>query len=298
MWYVFRMKLAPVLCALLSTLCWAAPTEADLTFEWEIDPFSRPSRGADMGGHLDDVQTVFVVLSRMDVEHAAHIKAATEELRPICTRLRALPPDELRQLCLLADAIEWQTDWVRDTYKSTHGDIAIQPRPCGLEIVVELSKRILNKLNRSSTSQEHVDALLELLSLFGGMDYLAMPRCLLDHRIAIDYKTAYNFFVEFTAACSLVDDAACINRLNALTPVLDYLLQGGEADRHRVGALALAYSSEIPQLKLIVEAEAVNSSTSSPSTKRQVALQPFFEKLPELEAFFCICIRCRCVENW
>lgn len=59
-----------------------------------------------MGAHLDDVQAVFAVLSRMDVEHVAHIKAATEELRPICNRLRALPPDELRQLCLLADAIE------------------------------------------------------------------------------------------------------------------------------------------------------------------------------------------------
>lgn len=101
---------APVLCALLSTLCWAAPMEDDLTFAWEIDPFSRPSRSSDMGAHLDDVQTVFVVLSRIDTNHVALIKEATEELRPICTRLRALPPDELQQLCLLADAIEWQTD--------------------------------------------------------------------------------------------------------------------------------------------------------------------------------------------
>lgn len=280
------MKAAPVLCALLSTLCWAAPMEDDLTFAWEIDPFSRPSRSSDMGAHLDDVQTVFVVLSRIDANHVAHIKEATEELRPICTRLRALPPDELQQLCLLADAIEWQTDWVSDTYKSTHGETVIQPCPCGLEIVVELSESIMNTLSRSSTSQEHVDALLELLSLFGGVDYLAMPRCLLDQRIAKDYKTAYNFFVEFVDACSLVDDATCINRLNELSPVLDYLLQGGEADRHRVGALALAYSYEIPRLKLIVEAEPVDSSTESTSTKRHAALLPFFEKLPELESFF------------
>lgn len=173
---------------------------------------------------------------------------------------------------------------MRDTYKSTHGETAIQLYPCGLEIVAELSEGIMNKLSRSSTAQEHVDALLELLSLFGGVDYLAMPRCLLDHRIAKDYKTACNFFVEFTAACVLTDDAACINRLNALVPVPVYLLQGG-GDRHRVGALALAYSSEMPRLKLIVEAAAVDSATESTSSKRQAALLPFFRNCPSRNPF-------------
>lgn len=306
------MKIHFMLCALAVGVCGNA---AEKTFDFEVSELrqsAQPLQAATpMQAHLCDVMEVYGELVRV---HAAYracadaplneaacaevVKAATQRLRPLCARLRALPPDELRQLCLLADAIEWQANWVRDTYKSTHAETAIQPYPRGLEIVAELSESIMNKLSRASTSQEHMDALLELLSLFGGVDYLPLPRCLLNHRIAKDYKTAYNFFEEFRAACALTDDAACINRLNELMPVLDYLLQGGEADRIRVGFLAYAYSTEMPGLKLIIEMRDVEPATETSAMKRHAALQPFFEKLPELESFFTTVIRMHHVDKW
>jgi len=316
------MRAAPLLYTLMATICCNAtaeePFSCDLPDELITD--YQPEQPTPMQAHLADVQAVLAVLTRIasaydhyegrgtqscrlsEADIVERLKGATEELRPICARLRALPPDELRRLCLLADAIAWQADWVKDTYRSTHGKDLIYPEHLGLEIVAELSDIILRKLQRSSTSQEHVDALLELLSLFGGVDYLPVPRRLLDCRIAKDYKTAYNFFEEFTAACLLSDDEACIKRLNELAPVLDYLLQGGEADRLRIGALACAYrcaayKSEKPRLIAEVVGGA-DDARKATFMKRHAALQPFFEKLPALKDFFYMFSCVRYAEKW
>ena len=312
---MLSMKMQLVLCALVAGLTAPAETEAELSFDWNYNPFEQYTPATPMEAHLQDVAFVFSGLAALNAyyneyynsdasadkpsveERVAYLKETTDKLRPACERLRALPSDELMQLVLLADAIAWQRDWVIDSYKSEHSAVVISEHKSGLENVVELSYTIRRKLSYSSTSQEEVDALLSLLSLFGGVDSLLLPSQLLDQRIAKDYKTAYYFFEDFLAAAQLTDDEACLRRLAELAPLLDYLLQGGEADCLRVAALADAYAyalrrvhGKAPEPLPILPAE-------SPESEREKALNAFFDKLPALRHLFCG-IKMRIVDKW
>ena len=44
------------------------------------------------------------------------IQQITQKLRPYCARLRQLPPEQLLQVCMLADAVLWQSDWIYTGY--------------------------------------------------------------------------------------------------------------------------------------------------------------------------------------
>ena len=304
-----------VLCALIAGLSATAVTEDEPYFDWNYNPFGQYTPATPMEAHLQDVAFVFSGLAALNAyyneyynsdasadkpsveERVAYLKETTDKLRPACERLRALPSDELMQLVLLADAIAWQRDWVIDSYKSEHSAVVISEHKSGLENVVELSYTIRRKLSYSSTSQEEVDALLSLLSLFGGVDSLLLPSQLLGQRIAKDYKTAYYFFEDFLAAAQLTDEEACLRRLAELAPLLDYLLQGGEADCLRVAALADAYAyalrrvhGKAPEPLPILPAE-------SPESEREKALNAFFDKLPALRHLFCG-IKMRIVDKW
>ena len=46
------------------------------------------------------------------------IRQITQKIRPYSTRLRQLPPEQLKQVCMLADAILWQSDWIVRDYCS------------------------------------------------------------------------------------------------------------------------------------------------------------------------------------
>lgn len=303
------MKTHLMLCVLAAGLCANAVEEADFDFAElkKIAHLQQPD--TPMEARLQDVQEVYRVLKRVhavykaqvgapsdDAELVAAVKNATQTLRPLCERLRALTPAELRQLVLLADAIEWQSDWVRDSFLAEHTGADVQPRLCGLEMVAELSDFMGDALQYPQLRAEESAALREFLTLFGGANYLPMPRRLLDHRLAKDYKTAYQFFEDFFAACLLEDDEACARKLGELAPLLDYLLQGGEADRLRVAALADAYVGtmmkhrmrhDLPTLVYPLEGTRLSESEK----KRYAAYAPFFEKLPQLNRCFFILMR-------
>lgn len=305
------MKTQLMLCALAAGLCGNA---AEPEFEWDASDLklsqSAESQAATpMEAHLQDVQAVYRELARVHAVYWAQenapsnkaacvdvVKAATESLRPVCARLRALPATELRQLVLLADAIAWQSDWVRYSYMAEHnGDAVLQSSLCGLELVAELSDFIVEALQHPSSSAEEETALRELLTLFGGEAYLPVPRRLLDYRLAKDYKTAYLFFEEFYDACLSADAAACVEKLKELESWLDYLLQGGEADRLRVAALACAYRQAVSAQKLPrpVYVTGEEKVMTVLEIKRKEALETFFNKLPALKGFFIWGIRCR-----
>lgn len=309
------MKMHLVLCALIAGLSATAVTEDEPYFDWNYNPFGQYTPATPMEAHLQDVELVFSGLAALNAYYneyynsdaaadkpsvearVAYLKETTEKLRPACERLRALPSDELLQLVLLADAIAWQRDWVIDSYKSAHSDVIIPEHMSGLEILVELSYTIRRKLSYSSTSQEEVDALLSLLSLFGGVDSLLLPSQLLDQRIAKDYKTAYYFFADFLAAAQLTDEDACLRRLAELAPLLDYLLQGGEADRLRVAALADAYAYALRRVHGKAPKHLPLLPAESPESEREKALNAFFDKLPALRHLFCG-IKMRIVDKW
>ncbi len=309
------MKKLLVLSALIAGLSAPAVTEDELYFDWNDNPFGQYTPATPMEAHLQDVELVFSGLAALNAYYneyynsaaaadkpsvearVAYLKETTEKLRPACERLRALPADELLQLVLLADAIAWQRDWVIDSYKSAHSDVIIPEHKSGLEILVELSYTIRRKLSYSSTSQAEVDALLSLLSLFGGVDSLLLPRQLLDQRIAKDYKTAYYFFEDFLAAAQLTDEEACLRRLAELAPLLDYLLQGGEADCLRVAALADAYAYALRRVHGKAPKHLPLLPAESPESEREKALNAFFDKLPALRHLFCG-IKMRIVDKW
>ena len=71
--------------------------------------------------------------------------------------------------------------------------------------------------------------------------------------------------------------------LAELQPVLDYLVQGGMADRLRVGAMAEQYA-RVSVLRLLVDREGASGEFSL-SPDMQNTLQPLIESLPELRLF-------------
>lgn len=182
------------------------------------------------------------------------------------------PATELRELCLLADAIDWQGDWLLDM---AEGDSCValardaESLTC-LERLQKAAQAVARRLERGAEPQLAAE-LRRGLALLGGEQVLQLPAQLLEQRWAKDYKTAYAFFCEFKAALAQEDAAA----MSALADYTDYLLQG-EADVLRLNALAAVYAR-------VCRAEyRVRRPRWSISSEMQAAMQPFLQRLPAL----------------
>lgn len=206
--------------------------------------------------YLRDILSAYASLAKLHaaycaaaqgaVPHAelvATIKQTTETLRPLCARLSAVSADELKQLVLLADAVIWQADWMA----SLHCGECKLDLPgndvCGLELLAGLSGCVIESVQYPLTPQDEYDALSELMSVLKGEAVMTQAAYWLDERWVKDYKTAYYFLKDVTAAFSMEDEAAAVKLLQELTPALEYLLQGGETDRLRMTYLTLAFSN-------------------------------------------------------
>lgn len=307
-----------MLCVMLALSSLCSYAVECISFDGGGNPFTAETQSSSLSPtekSLADVQMVYQNLevirelyqnfhatdgtSKVSVEERiALLTSVGERIRPACARLSQLEPDKLKQICLLADAIDWQWDWVRVMCLSETGVDAGEPAMRGFENVAHLSDMLSRQLHHSDTSKEEKAALYDFLSIFGGETSLALPRRMLDERLAKDYKTAYAFFNDFTAAVMLDDDAECITRLRDLEPVLDYLLQGGESDYLRVNSLALIYMvtkfssladysyEEVAKHLPCRVYKTLSARQNGESSPRDAALQPFFEKLPILDSFF------------
>lgn len=213
----------------------------------------------------------------------ATIRAATARLRPLCAQLQALPAPQLRQLCLLADAIIWQRDWLYCTYLAEHG-ITLDPVDAlGLEVLVQLADNATHRLQSPATTAEEKAAWAGLLSLFGGKAALAAPRALLSARRGKDYKTALAFFKDLCAATALPDEAQSLQRIREQARVLDYLLQGGEAARLRLTHLLTSFVQARQNLHRDGLLRPDETCPPRPLSKaRQQALEPLYTRLPAL----------------
>lgn len=153
------------------------------------------------------------------------------ELLPVCRELRKLPPEQLREALLLADAIQWQGSWMASMMMETAPD----PVPMGVfELLIYLNQARLN----ADSPVEMTSLLNRVVAEIGGDAVAALPEKLIHDRLCRDYKTAKNFFDDYTHALKQGDAAA----LRELLPHVDYLVQEGEADLLRVSALAKVYS--------------------------------------------------------
>ena len=273
-----KLLIIPVLAA---CSCMAAVVETPIP---HIDnlPAEQAVLPADMTGQLALLRETMALAEMLQpvaeepglyVAPAATARMVVRKwLLPRCRALQQLPSERLAELCLLADAIDWQSAWLLDM---AEGDSCVaipreaDPTTC-LERLLKTAQALRERL--AARGEDALKAELHFfLDALGGTRVLALPSQLLEQRLAKDYKTAYSFFCEFRAALEQGDVAA----MQALTDYTDYLLQS-EADVLRLEALAEAYAT-------VCRAEyRVRPPAYSLSPAMRAAVQPFLQLLPNM----------------
>lgn len=212
------------------------------------------------------------------------IRQITQKVRPYCARLRQLPPEQLTQVCMLTDAILWQSDWiVRDYCSEVVPDIAFEWLNWGFEELSICAKLIKDRLVNPTATVEEKAAWRELLNELGGEKSLDIPDKLLNERWAKDYKTALNFYKEFSAAATEKNEAACLNKLDKQAEILEYFRQGGELELLRVNALVAAFEEALDTMRDESPFPRPILPKKRRTPARMQALEPFFSSVPALK---------------
>lgn len=255
------------------------PVTDAAVFPEQLAPVCAPA-ASDMEKQLQDVFAVNDALCALygdDDLTAQTIHAAAVQVRPACERLARLSPARLKQICLLADAVLWQRDWV---YRVHLGETGVEMEPgaaVGLELFHLMAQKVQYRLNAPSVSGGEKIAWMELATALGGASVFERPGEWLHDRLATDYKTALTFFRNFHAAAALADDAQALPLLLEELATLNYLIMEGEAARIRVNHLAAAFCSAVKA----VQGAPVPAEMSD---QRQAMLKIYFGKLPGLRA--------------
>lgn len=238
---------------------------------------------------LGDVMTVYDGLNRIisnmygDEPQEEYIRKHTQKIRPSIARLRTLPPEQLKQVCLLADAILWQRGWIEVTYcTEINPDIAFEWMDYGFELLYSYTDNISKRLHSKSTPEAEKAAWHELLQEFGGEAALELPGKLLQQRWAKDYKTALGFFKEVCTAAAEKNEAACLAKLREQAGVLEYFRQGGEMELLRVNGLVEGFREALSTLQEASPFPRPVLPEHHRTAARMAALEPFFTALPEL----------------
>lgn len=234
----------------------------------------------DMQRQLNDVIVVHNALCQFYDEETVSpemIQKVTTEIGPACARLAELSPEKLKELCLLADGIVWQKDWIYSVYLGENGVMMEAPPEYGFELLSLLAKDVKQRLASDTASPAEKEAWNDLLRVLGGEAVLQIPQQWLHDRLATDYKTALTFFTELYAAALVQDEAQSLKLIQEQEAVLAYLTQGGEADCIRLNHLATAFVNAVTKLNAKAEPQTI-------SLARKIALQRFYEKLPSLKA--------------
>ena len=250
---------------------------------------------------LQDATAAYHILSRVnslisnitypalrdDDELPTHeqIRQLTQKLRPHCARLRQLPPEQLLQVCMLADAILWQSDWiVRDYCSAIVPDIEFEWLDWGFEELATCAFLIQRRLNNSTATGEEKAAWREMLQELGGEAALEIPDRLLNERWAKDYKTALTFYIEFCEAAAEKDETTCLKKLGEQAKVLEYFRRGGDVELLRVNALVAAFEEALDTMKDASPFPRPILPKKHRTPARMQALEPFFTALPALKS--------------
>lgn len=216
------------------------------------------------------------------------IRQITQKVRPYCARLRQLPPEQLKQVCMLTDAILWQSDWIVRNYCSeVVADIAFEWLDWGFEELATCAYLIQRRLDSRTATGEEKAAWNELLQELGGEKSLDIPGKLHNERWAKDYKTALNFYKEFCAAATEKNEAACLNKLDEQAEVLEYFRQGGELELLRVNALVAAFEEALDTMRDESPFPRPILPKKHRTPARMQALEPFFTAIPALKPLLC-----------
>lgn len=288
------MKTLPVLLLCLGLL----PCSADLPAK---APAPQVRAAYTAANALRDTTAAYHILSRVNslisnITYPAlrdedalpvpeQIQQITQELRPYCARLRQLPPEQLKQVCMLTDAILWQSDWiVRDYCSAIVPDIEFEWLDWGFEELATCAFLIQRRLDSRTATGEEKAAWLELLQELGGTASLEIPDRLLNERWAKDYKTALTFYIEFCEAAAAKDETACLKKLREQAKVLEYFRQGGKTELLRVNALVAAFVEALDTMKDASPFPRPILSEKYCTPARMQTLEPFFTALPALKS--------------
>ena len=212
------------------------------------------------------------------------IQQITQELRPYCTRLRQLPPEQRKQVCMLTDAVLWQSDWIIRSYcTEVMPDIEFEWLDWGFEELATCASLIRRRLDSRTATGEEKAAWHELLQELGGTASLEIPDRLLNERWAKDYKTALTFYQEFCTAAAVKDEATCLKMLNEQAEVLAYFRQSGDVELLRVNALVAAFEEALDTMRDESPFSRPILPKKHRTPARMQALEPFFSSVPALK---------------
>ena len=213
------------------------------------------------------------------------IRQLTQKLRPHCARLRQLPPKQVKQVCMLADAVLWQSDWIYTGYcTEVLPDIQFEWLDWGFEELANCARLIKDRLNDPGATDKEKAAWLELLQELGGTASLEIPDRLLNERWAKDYKTALTFYQAFCTAAAEKDEATCLKMLNEQAEVLAYFRQNGDVELLRVNALVAAFEEALDTMKDASPFPRPILPEKYCTPARMQALEPFFTAIPTLKS--------------
>jgi hypothetical protein len=213
------------------------------------------------------------------------IRQITQKIRPYSTRLRQLPPEQLKQVCMLTDAILWQSDWIVTDYcTEVVPDIAFEWLAWGFEALSTCARLVKDRLDSPSATSEEKAAWRELLNELGGEASLELPDKLLQERWAKDYKTALTFYKEFCAAATEKNEAKCLRKLEEQAEVMEYFRKGGEMELLRVNALVSAFEEALYTMRDESPFPRPILPKKRRTPARMQALEPFFTTMPALKS--------------
>lgn len=186
----------------------------------------------------------------VDEELLAMARADIAAIRPCCEMLRTMPPERVKELMLLADAVLWQSQWLSNVYMGEFGIECEYPFDVGLLELshsVKIVKEVLK--GEKEVSPEVASLLRELVEQVGGEQVLDYPEAWYDEQLAEDYKTALQFYKDFCAAASTEDEAQAVAKLKELEQLIGYFAAKGEGEIWRVNKLAYFFHATLTSLR-------------------------------------------------
>ena len=252
---------------------------------------------------LADVLTVYEALplcSRPEYLIQSHeqediniFREPAEKIRPIVERLQQQPLENVKRVCLLADAILYQEEWMPCVYLGEFGYDFEAPGDTGLSVASDLFEKVLHYLQPDSgispTTRERLGV---FASACGGEQAMkAVISWTADARSEQDnereYLAALDFFKDFCAAVSTENEEQCLLRLAVLSEKLQQLSGGKNAELLRLNYLVPSFRSALIELwSDMCQPPKPYPNPVLPqdlrTEARMQALQPFFEQLPNL----------------
>lgn len=227
-------------------------------------------------------------LSVSSDERLLHIlKSRIDAIRPCCEMLHSLPPERVKELILLADAVLWQGEWIYNTYLDELGVEHYELETAALENMAHTAALLRQvKSGEKVVSPEVAAAMHELVELVGGDAALSSIIKWRDEQLAEDYKTALQFYKDLCAAASVQDEETAIKLLEEQLPVMDYFVKKGQSEIWRVNKLALFFHAALMEARgwpVGVPYHGPVLPVEMRTESRMKALLPFYDTFPALQ---------------